>query len=224
MLIMDIRKIDTYGVESNSQKFTKPLRALLGGKKITQMEDGTSQAKQIANLAARILLALALVISGIGLLYIIPAAIVLAAASKPEKIPALMLKETETKVTVLDTEEENIITEEKEIEELTFAQKAVLVEPKLSKETEEESKITVLCLMDIEKVETVTISMISDSEKKVLDVKPAYIPKNANKQTKKKLNSKATKNAQKLAKEREVNDLYNEITLTESNKTIKKKQ
>ncbi len=84
---MQITKLDTYGTETAGQKFTKGLRGMLGGREITPRADGRGvQEKKIYCVAIRILLALALVLSVVGLLYTIPAAIIVRNTPRPEQL------------------------------------------------------------------------------------------------------------------------------------------
>jgi hypothetical protein len=83
---MTINKLDTFGPESTSQKYTKPLRGLLGGRNVTQDANGNLQYQKIMTAAKRAFAALAMTVTGIGLLYLISAAIVLAASRRPALI------------------------------------------------------------------------------------------------------------------------------------------
>jgi hypothetical protein len=85
---MNINKLDTYGPESISQKYTKPLRGLLGGRNITQISNRGFQYEKIMSVAQKALFAIAMTISGIGLIYLLTAAVVLAASTKPAVLAA----------------------------------------------------------------------------------------------------------------------------------------
>ena len=81
---MDITRLDTHGEETLGQKFTKPLRGVLGGRNIVGRADGCGvQGVKIYNVAKRILAAFVLII---GFVYTIPAVVVLLASPKPRKI------------------------------------------------------------------------------------------------------------------------------------------
>lgn len=75
-MMSNISVLNSYGKESKSEKFTRPLRGVLGGKKVT-IETGKN--KKIYNFAERILLAP--VLFTIGIPYTIAAGLVLAFSS-----------------------------------------------------------------------------------------------------------------------------------------------
>lgn len=80
---MIVTKLDSCGQETKSHKFTKPLRATLGGKNIA-LQDGV-QTPLIRRVSLRILAAIPLFT--IGLPYTIPACIAILATPKHQIYP-----------------------------------------------------------------------------------------------------------------------------------------
>lgn len=86
---MEINKLDT--VDSNEtkiDKFTRPLRGLLGGREY-KIENYELKSEKIYSTTQRIFAALALIFSIVGLLYTIPAAIALSMRKRPNTISNL---------------------------------------------------------------------------------------------------------------------------------------